>query len=85
MPRPMMRRLAATVVASAVLAGGLAAGAGAACAVPANSLPGGSLADVTGSSDLEIPSPFGEILNAVGRFVAMDILGSSEPGPKPGM
>lgn len=53
MPRPTMRRLAATVVASAVLAGGLAAGSGAASAAPAGSLlPAESVAATsTGSLD----------------------------------
>ncbi|SDE35411.1 hypothetical protein [Rhodococcus tukisamuensis] len=39
MPRPTMRRLAATVLVSAALTGGLAAGAGTASAAPVESLP----------------------------------------------
>lgn len=38
MPRPTMRRLAATVLVSASLTGGNAAGSGAASAAPANQL-----------------------------------------------
>jgi hypothetical protein len=51
MPRPTMRRLAATVLVSAVLTGGLAAGAGTAAAVPVVEPSAGSVA-VVESPDL---------------------------------
>ncbi|MFC7448717.1 hypothetical protein [Rhodococcus daqingensis] len=48
MPRPTMRRLAATVLVSAALTGGLAAGAGTASASPVESLPpAGSVATLS--------------------------------------
>ncbi|MCZ4557283.1 hypothetical protein O4215_17080 [Rhodococcus maanshanensis] len=79
MPRPTMRRLAATVLVSAALTGGLAAGAGTAAAVPVDQLPGGSLAGGIGSSGVEVPSPLGEVIIAL----ATKITGIA-PGPLPG-
>ncbi|MFC9786573.1 hypothetical protein [Rhodococcus sp. NPDC127528] len=61
LPRPTMRRLAATILASAVLAGGVAAGSGVATAAPS----GGSSALAAGSSDFVIPDPIADVLSGV--------------------
>ncbi|MCZ4557281.1 hypothetical protein O4215_17065 [Rhodococcus maanshanensis] len=85
MPRPTMRRLAATVLASVMLTAGLSAGVSTAATIPANQLPAGSLADATGSSRIDIPSPFDELVIEIIHTVLVDGLGSQEPGPKPGI
>ncbi|WP_145982372.1 hypothetical protein [Rhodococcus sp. MTM3W5.2] len=67
-----MRRLAATILVSAALTGGLAAGSGTASAA-------GSF-DAAESSEQQLSPPVAEILSGIVRFVAMDVLGSSEVG-----
>ncbi|MCZ4557282.1 hypothetical protein O4215_17070 [Rhodococcus maanshanensis] len=79
MPRPTMRRLAATVVASAVLAGGLAAGSGAASAAPAGSvaaMPTGSTGGVENISPIEF-------LGGVFFISAIFLASGSAPAPCP--
>jgi hypothetical protein len=88
MPRPMMLRIAATVVASAVLAGGLAAGAGTASAIGSlvdgsGSVSGGS--QDFGSHDTQLSPQAAVVLDGIVRFVFQDVLGFPEPGIKPGM
>ncbi|MFI6429645.1 hypothetical protein [Rhodococcus oryzae] len=83
MPRPTMRRLAATVLASAALTGGLAAGAGTASAM--GSLADGSgsvgvgLTDATGSVS-QIPLPVAVAIGDILHFVLVDVLGGPEVG-----
>ncbi|MFG1784873.1 hypothetical protein ACGFIU_20750 [Rhodococcus oryzae] len=87
MPRPTMRCLAATVLASAVLTGGLAAGAGTASAV--GSLVDGSgsvgvgLPDETGSVS-QVPVPVAVAVGGIVHFIFVDVLGFPEPGTLPG-
>jgi hypothetical protein len=84
----MMRRIAATVVASVVLAGGLAAGAGTASAIGSLVDGSGSVAGGSqdfGSHDTQLSPPAAVVLDGIFHFVFQDVLGFPEPGVEPGM